>query len=254
MNRVWIRGDTHGNYNFLSQFCKDNNTTINDILIILGDSALRFEGANSNREVSRCQFVSKLPITIIALRGNHDRPYFTETGLLAKELCALPATMIPSFDVMSDNLFHDMRYPNIWYFKDGGHYIINNYSILTIGGAYSVDKEYRQMMHRTWYSNEQLSYTEQSEILNNITGRVFDIVLTHTCPYDWRPTDLFLPFIDQSKVDNSMEIWLNAVKDNIKTTYWLFGHYHDDRIDILPGVSMLFEQYLYLGKNVLVYE
>ncbi len=32
-----------------------------------------------------------------------------------------------------------------------------------------------------------------------------DIVLSHTCPLRYEPTEVFLPFIDQSKVDKSTE-------------------------------------------------
>lgn len=56
-----------------------------------------------------------------------------------------------------------------------------------------------------------------------------DIVLTHTCPYSWRPTDLFLPMIDQDTVDNSMELWMEEFKDTFYWSYWLCGHYHADR-------------------------
>ena len=45
--------------------------------------------------------------------------------------------------------------------------------------------------------------------------------------------------VDQSKVDKSMEIWLNSLEDEIKWTIWLFGHYHDDR-KVNFGVEMLF--------------
>lgn len=50
MGRIFIRGDTHGNYDWLREWCDKNNTTTDDILIILGDSALRFEGALTARE------------------------------------------------------------------------------------------------------------------------------------------------------------------------------------------------------------
>ena len=42
INRIFVRGDTHGNYDWLKEWCYDNNTTTNDILIILGDNGLRF--------------------------------------------------------------------------------------------------------------------------------------------------------------------------------------------------------------------
>ena len=58
-----------------------------------------------------------------------------------------------------------------------------------------------------------------------------DFMLTHTCPIQWEPTDLFLGFIDQSKVEKKMEIFLENIKHNMTGNIWCFGHYHADRIE-----------------------
>ena len=70
-------------------------------------------------------------------------------------------------------------------------------------------------------------------------GKHYDVILTHTCPISWEPTDLFLSGLDQSSVDKTMELWLDKVKQNIDWSIWLFGHYHDDRL-MRPGVEMYF--------------
>ena len=53
VNRVFITGDRHGDFEWLSEWCRENETTTNDILILLGDHALRFEGAKKPRELYR---------------------------------------------------------------------------------------------------------------------------------------------------------------------------------------------------------
>ena len=77
-------------------------------------------------------------------------------------------------------------------------------------------------------------------ILKQITtfGQL-DLVLSHTCPYSWQPTDLFLNGLDQSTVDNSMEKWLEEVETRLNYRHWLFAHFHDDR-KINSKVTMLF--------------
>ena len=55
------------------------------------------------------------------------------------------------------------------------------------------------------------------------------------------PRDLFLPCVDQSKVDNSMEIWLEQVVNTVRPQLYLCGHYHDDRI-LAYGAEMLYEK------------
>jgi hypothetical protein len=62
-------------------------------------------------------------------------------------------------------------------------------------------------------------------------GKHYDIILSHTCPIGWEPRDLFLNYIDQSKVDKTMEIWMEKFKDMIDWGIWCFAHYHTDRIE-----------------------
>ena len=80
-------------------------------------------------------------------------------------------------------------------------------------------------------NNEHLDAKERAEIFEKVRGNSYDVVLTHTCPSSWRPVDLFLPQIDQSTVDNTMEDWLEDVKNSITWGRWCFGHYHADRIE-----------------------
>lgn len=138
---------------------------------------------------------------------------------------------------------------------DGGEYNIDGKSVLVIGGAYSVDKWYR--LHRAgvydkldpnysnskktgWFPAELLTEEEMDMIGFKCRSNWYDIVLTHTCPESWEPTDLFLPGLDQSTVDKSMEKWLDWLKDEMDWAVWLFGHYHDDRL-VRPGVEMYYK-------------
>ena len=45
--------------------------------------------------------------------------------------------------------------------------------------------------------------------------------------------------VDRSKVDNSMELWMDELKDQCEWYVWLFGHYHNDRVE-RPHVEMFF--------------
>ena len=57
-----------------------------------------------------------------------------------------------------------------------------------------------------------------------------DLVLSHTCPSIFTPTDLFLTFIDQSTVDKTTEQFLGELEFKLKYRLWLFGHFHADRV------------------------
>lgn len=224
-NRIFLRGDTHGDfYSWLPQWCEGEETTINDVLIILGDSGLRFEGAARAREQNRKEFVAKYPITIFAVRGNHDRPF-------TPELCSdVELTACSFIDGANNLMWHDKAYPNIWYFNElDPIFYICGQSFLILPGAYSIDKDWRKIMHWTWYEDEQLSHEQQLDYLDQIHDKMFDHVLSHTCPIEWQPIDLFMRSIDQSRVDSSTEEWLSDVLKYIGYKHWWFGHYHANR-------------------------
>ena len=240
-NRVWITGDTHGNFEWLEYWCQDHQTSKeNDLLIILGDAGLMYYGQGKWREESLKQFVNNCPITILCVRGNHEaRPAnYTNTCF----------TIMEEDPIVPSGYYFEPDYPDIWYAADGSTFNINGKRCLFIGGAYSIDKEYRQMMGWRWFADEELTDEEMNNILDKIDHQHFYYVFTHTCPEAWQPTDLFLSFVDQSKVSKRMERFLTTVADIIDFDHWYFGHFHAHRPEITidkthPGqgdVSMLF--------------
>jgi 3-oxoacid CoA-transferase subunit A len=121
------------------------------------------------------------------------------------------------------------EYPYLVFAKDGEEYIINGKKILVIGGAYSVDAEYRLMNGIEWFKDEQLSEEEMNMIMYKVKGKEYDLVLTHTCPHKYEPVEDFLPSIDQSKVDRTMEYFLDKVEESIRYKKWYCGHYHTEK-------------------------
>ena len=150
--------------------------------------------------------------------------------------------MVRTYDnLVQGNIYVNPELPNIKYFIDGEEYVIDKYSAIVIGGAYSVDKYYRleKFKGQGWFKDEQLTSEEMNAIAEKIKGKHYDFVLTHTCPYEWQPTDLFISSSFDLKVDNTMELWFHDIKDTFSWTAWLFGHYHDDRI-IRPHVELFY--------------
>ena len=62
-----------------------------------------------------------------------------------------------------------------------------------------------------------------------MSANKFEIILSHTCPHKYEPTDMFLPGIDQSKVDKSTEEWLDKIEEKYDYQGWFCGHWHIDR-------------------------
>lgn len=225
--RLFVTGDTHRIFNRIYDFFSDYEENKNIDLIILGDAGIGYENNKSDRDIAKKLAATNL--TFYCLRGNHElRPEDMNNVDLVLGTDGAP-------------IWQDLKYPNIKYFIDGAVYHFGKKSFLTIGGAYSVDKYYRLMMNRKWFPNEQLTPEEMIAIETNWGGQHFNYVLTHTCPYSWQPTDLFLKSIDQNTVDNTMEIWLDGFKDTISFDNWLFGHYHADRIIMnKPYIKMFY--------------
>lgn len=250
--RVWITGDPHGNFEWLPEWCEKHNTHKDeDLLIILGDAGFMYYGPKKAREIYMKKKVQECPITILNVRGNHEaRPSnYTSTCFVTLE----DDPIVPS------GYYFEPDYPDIWYVSDGSTFNINDKRCLFIGGAYSIDKEYRLMMGWRYFADEMLTHKEQMNILDKIDHHSFDFVFTHTCPEAWQPTDLFLSYVDQSKVCKDMEEFLTTVSEIIDFDHWYFGHFHAHRLNMeidrthsgQGEVSMLFDHVeLLMGEGV----
>lgn len=223
-NNWYVSGDTHGNFSRFKQLKNKGNIAV----ITLGDNAVNWNLNEEDRDFKK-YLQKKFPnITWYFLRGNHDaRP-------------TILSDLDEKFDPeISGDVYFQPDFPHINYLKDGGEYTIDGHTVLTIGGAYSVDKWYRLEMGYRWFKDEQLTQEEMDNILKQVSGKSYDCIMTHTCPYSWMPTDLFLPGLDQLSVDKTMEEWLDIVKEETTWCMWLFGHYHADRLE-RPYVEQLY--------------
>lgn len=219
--RVWVTGDTHGQFDWLKSWCKNNHTTYEDALIILGDAGIMYYDQEHEQTKKIKQLISECPITLLCIRGNHEaRPIHTKGIEFIYE---------ENDPVIPSGYYYESAYPNIRYIADGSTFNINGNRCLFIGGAYSVDKEYRLMSGWRWFEDEELTDEEMTDILDKIDHKHYDYVFTHTCPEKWQPRDLFLSIFDQSKVSKKMEQFLTTVSEIITFRYWYFGHYHDNR-------------------------
>lgn len=249
MIKNWIvTGDTHGGMSTITRVgniarnmpeYKPEETGI----IILGDAGLNFYLNKTDKKYKK--MLNNMGYHIYCVRGNHEqRP-------------ELIAGMHLENDFQVGNMtWMEEEFPNIRYFADGGNYIIGGHPTLVIGGAYSVDKYWRLIRAGYskndgdiadpkkcgWFKDECLTQEEMVAIYEGNKGKKFDLVLTHTCPFEWEPTDLFLGCIDQTTVNTDMEIWMDFFKDYIAWNVWLFGHFHADRIE-RPHVQQFYMDY-----------
>ena len=123
------------------------------------------------------------------------------------------------------------QYHNLLFAVDGDTYEFGRKKCIAIGGAYSVDKYYRLSLGYNWFADEQPDERTKQTVASKLEalGYTVDVVLSHTCPYKYIPTEMFLPPIDQSTVDDSTERWLGEIESNLDYKLWLCGHYHADK-------------------------
>lgn len=227
-DRIWVTADIHGSALPINDFYntyKDsfNFNPITDLMILLGDTGCNYY---LNKRDGRLKTeLSNLPFTYFLIRGNHEE---------RASICAEQNPDKWHEEIINKNIILiENNYPNILYaLDDVAFYQINHYNILTIPGAYSVDKNYRIQKGWIWFQNEQLSELEKMTGRAKIASHNYkaDIVLSHTCPILFSPSDLFLPSIDQSQVDKSMEQYLGELEYKMNYKIWLFGHFHQTRI------------------------
>ena len=129
------------------------------------------------------------PITFFCIHGNHEERPENIGGYKTK--------------IFHDGLvYYEEEYPHILFAKDGEVYQFNEQSVLVIGGAYSVDKNYRLQMGYNWYPSEQPSEEIKDKLLMYVEKNPqIDVVLSHTCPYKYLPREVFMKGINPLKVD-----------------------------------------------------
>ena len=229
MSRIFVKGDCHGDFYFLKQWCINNNTSKNDYLVLCGDAGINYylnkAEENLKKEISEC------PITLICVHGNHEeRP-----------------KNIPSYKFQYDkklkcNVWYEEKYPNIIFPQDGV-IEISGHKCLILGGAYSIDKYYRIYGRLPWFPEEQMSNEDKERIFKILEKEnSFEYIFSHTAPliYERELEELFIPGVSQYEIDKSMEQFLTEVHEKINFKHWFFGHFHDD-FDLTEKVTILYK-------------
>ena len=230
---IYLTGDTHGDFQRIAHFCARMHTKPSDIMIILGDAGINFYGGW--RDLHKKEFISKLPITLFCIHGNHEQR---------------PAT-IPSYTVQEwhgGTVYVEEQFPSILFAKDGEVYDLNGMRAIAIGGAYSIDWMLRTP-GRSWWPDEQPSAEVKARVEQKLDqlGWQVDIVLSHTVPLKYEPVEVFLPGIDQSKVDKSTERWMDGLEERLEYGKWYAGHYHTEKT--IDRLQIMFEGYDIIAIN-----
>lgn len=219
---IRITGDTHGDYvRFIENNMGDDAWNKDDFLIICGDFGFVF--LDNYTEKSYLDYMEQKTYTILFCDGNHEN---------FPLLYSYPEVEWNGGRVhlIRDNIFHLMR---------GQIYEINGKTIFTMGGAYSIDREYRRLGYSYW-SEELPSKKEYEEATDNLAkhNNKVDIIITHTAPnavVNMLIDSLSKEALEKSnndKGDSELRVFLEKVYNEVEFDKWYFGHFHlDSQLD-----------------------
>ena len=239
MDRVYLISDIHGDWRPIRDFLNriDNKYDNTDTIIILGDAGLNYFFNHRDEDIKTK--LNKLGINLFIIRGNHEeRP----ENVAAKNPDKWHKEIFWGNEVWVENEFPRIKYaldqpavyhiPYVIGYANDGDIIWGTYTTLVLPGAYSVDKWHRLENGWSWFKDEQMFPREREDGLRLIEehDNKFDIVLSHTCPVMFEPTDLFLSVVDQNTVDKETERYLGHIEYLVEYRLWCFGHFHDTRV------------------------
>ena len=228
---VILTGDTHGEFDRIEQFCEEYETTENDVMVILGDAGINYWLDEQDEALK--ERLSQLPITLFCIHGNHEERPEEVSGYELVEWRGGFVWIQP-------------EYPNLLFAKDGEIYQFDGKAVITIGGAYSVDKYYRLAVGAPWFGTEQPDERTKGQVMSalNRAGWKVDYVFSHTVPLSAIPRHALLPTVDQKMVDNSTEEWLEEIAQKLDYQGWFAGHFHITWS--LDRIQILYEDYMEL--------
>ena len=241
---IYATGDLHGNsLRFQPQyFPEQSEMTKDDYMIVCGDFGCVWNGDKSDDP--QLDRLEALPFTVLFVDGNHE-----------------------NFDALNEHpleQWHGGRVnkirPHVIHLMRGQAFELQGCTFFTMGGAQSHDigdgildmdspdfyEQYDSLRrnrgqfridHISWWKEELPSgeeYAEARQTLERLNWKV-DYVITHCAP-----TAIQQKINADFKQDKLTE-FLNEIQSRSQFHYWLFGHYHDNRI-IDEKYVMLYEQ------------
>ena len=176
-----------------------------------------------------------MPVTLLCIHGNHEARPTAALGYEEAERFGARVMVQP-------------EHPNLLFALDGEVYELAGRSCIAIGGAYSIDKEYRLLRGAAWWPDEQPSAGIKRRVERALASRGWqvDVVLSHTTPLSYEPTEAFLPFIDQSSVDTRTERWLDEIEHRLDYDRWYAGHFHTTKT--VDKLRLMYQDYARLGE------
>lgn len=230
---IYVTGDLHGLLE-LEKLKKWNGGRKGDYLIIAGDFG--YPWSFSAEECKEIAWLESRPYTVLFVDGNHERydhwdarPTEEWNGGLVQRL--------------SDGspILHLMR---------SEVYTIDGARVFTLGGAASIDREYR-VPYASWWPQEVPAERdfEVARAKLDQAGWKVDYVITHTCPKNLLARTLYPEQPMPGLSDERLTAFLSEVDCRLDFKHWYYGHFHKD-MDVDERHTELFDRIVPIGTGV----
>lgn len=233
---IKITGDTHGErqrlLDYIAQHIKEKNF---DKLLICGDFGFIWSG-NKGENKFLDLIEQEADFDILFVDGNHEN---------YNEIYKYPV------ETWNGGRIHRIR-KNIIHLMRGEIYTINGKKILTFGGGYSIDKEwriehFRQTGRKCWWAQEFPTQEEIDNAFNNLEKNNWkvDYIFSHSAPTNCLPLIQEF-FISGAKANvDIVNSTLETIRQKTQFEHWYFGHYHGrkdfDKFSLLYETSINLE-------------
>lgn len=211
--KLLLAGDFHGNHRHAQKTANMARRLGMDAVVQLGDFGFTWDGPQRLGGLNNIFAQFEMPLYWID--GNHE-----------------------NFDVMEDmGAFTDADHmvkmgSHVTYIPRGYVWEWDGVSFLAMGGAYSIDKEWREP-GKSWWPQELITDADVERAYENLGPNGVDVMLTHDAPelpeklreYMYDPYNEYGDYkTDRSSTDN--RIRLAQVMEAAKPQLYVHGHMH----------------------------
>ena len=206
---IFVCGDIHSMLDIhkLDGFIGREDLNENDYLIICGDTGIC--GFSKEQEDLTREYLRNLPMTVLFADGNHEQ---------------FDALNAYSVDEWHGGKVH-MIEPGIIHLMRGQVYQIEGKKFFVFGGAYSIDRAYRDLGF-TWFEEELPSDEEYEEAWENLKANDYEVdyIISNTGPYE------VITELGYECHDKALEQvrFFQQIADCVEFEDWYFGHFHED--------------------------
>jgi hypothetical protein len=241
---ILLSGDFHGNArgelstitskNLRKKYGEEPFRDIN-FHIILGDGGFMWPG-NERTDAYNYRVLGLRPFPVLCVIGNHE---------------PMLGMSLPEIDIgIGEAVYLVNTKPLVAYLKRGRVYRIDGFKFLVMGGALSIDREYR-IPGKSWWKEEYWSGEEKAALFDLLAADdSFDYVLAHTGPDSVNKRLFGSLFPHSPKFADEVAALNDIVDSKIHCGGWFCGHWHEDWLYQDEDRRRLY-QYLYRDTKLI---